>query len=475
MNNRQDQVEWTFPVRAPILFFAVITLASCVRFEPKPLSPSTLATSLEDRSLTNAELKTFLEKSLGRDLTVWPPVAWDFDMLTMVAFYWQPSLEVARAQWSVATAGERTAGQRPNPTLNIAPGFNSTTPMASPWLLLASLDVPLETAGKRGHRRVHAARVSDAARLNVTTVAWQVRSTLRSHLIELDAAGRREKLLKQQITLQEQIVKALEQRAQAGGMAASELFPVRISLIRLRLDLSEAERLRAESRARVAEALGVSIRALNNINFLFEEEGNERIAELTLDRFRSAALQSRADILGALAEYAAAQAALQLEIAKQYPDIHLQPGYEFDQGDNKWSLGLLIELPVFNQNKGPIAEAKARREEAAARFRMLQAKVLAEIDRAAEVLRVTQQTVTTLRSLANAQAQRKESVAAQFEAGAIERLEVLNAESEWIAAELVQVDGQARFHRAVVAMEEALQLRFNLPAVVYENSPGKAQ
>jgi len=475
MNKRQDHDKWSFPVCAPILIFAAIILGGCVRFEPKPLSPSTLAASLEDRSLTNAGLKTFLEKNLGHGLAVWPPAAWDFDMLTLVAFYWEPSLEVARAQWSVATAGERTAGQRPNPTLNIIPGFNSTTPMSSPWFPLGSLDVPLETAGKRGHRRVHAARVSDAARLNVTTVAWQVRSTLRSHLIELDAAGRREQLLRQQLALQQQIVKALEQQTQAGAVSASELFPVRISLIRLQLDLSDAERLRAETRARVAEALGVSVRALSNINLLFEPEGNQTIAELTLDKFRSAALQSRADVLGALAEYAAAQAALQVEIAKQYPDVHLQPGYQFDQGDNKWSLGLLVELPILNQNKGPIAEAKARREEAAARFRALQSKVLAEIDRAAEVLRVTEQTVGTLRSLASAQAQRRDSVKAQFEAGAIEHLELLNAESEFVAAQLVQVEGQARFHQAFGAMEEALQLQFNAPAAIYEASPGSAR
>ena len=475
MNKPQDQDKWTFPVWALILFFAAITLAGCIRFEPKPLSPSNLAASLEERSLTNAELKTFIEANLGHDLAAWPPAAWNFEMLTLAAFYWHPSLDVARAQWLVARAGESTAEQRPNPTLNITPGYNSTTSVPSPWLPLTYLDVPIETGGKRGHRRAQAARVSDAARLNVTTVAWQVRSTLRSHLVELDAADRREKLLEQQLALQEQIVKALEQQAQAGAVSASELFPMRIILIRLRLDLSDAERLRAEARARVAEALGVSIRALSNINLSFEPAGDERIAELTLDKFRGAAMQSRSDILAALAEYAAAQATLQLEIAKQYPDVHLQPGYQFDQGENKWSLGLLVELPILNQNKGPIAEAKARREEAAARFRALQAKVLAEIDRAAEVLRVTEQTVGTLRSLANAQAQRKESVAAQFEAGAIEHLEVLNAESELIAAQLVQLDGQARFHQAIGAMEEALQLRFNLPTAIYEASPRSAK
>ena len=41
------------------------------------------------------------------------------------------------------------------------------------------------------------------------------------------------------------------------------------------------------------------------------------------------------------------------------PDVHLNPGYQFDQGDNKWSIGLTFDLPILNQNQGPIAEAKA--------------------------------------------------------------------------------------------------------------------
>ena len=52
---------------------------------------------------------------------------------------------------------------------------------------------------------------------------------------------------------------------------------------------------------------------------------------------------NRADVRGALAEYAASQSALQLEIANQYPDLHLGPGYGWNTGnagDNKWSLGV---------------------------------------------------------------------------------------------------------------------------------------
>src|SRR5205085_5098035 len=104
--------------------------------------------------------------------------------------------------------------------------------------------------------------------------------------------------------------------------------------------------------------------------------------ELTTAEARGKAALSRTDILAALAEYAASQSALQLEIAKQYPDLHIGPGYQLDQTDNKSTLGATLTLPVLNQNQGAIGEAMARREEAAARFMAVQAKVLGEIDRA---------------------------------------------------------------------------------------------
>ena len=178
---------------------------------------------------------------------------------------------------------------------------------------------------------------------------------------------------------------------------------------------------------------------------------------MTTAEIRRAALRGRTDILGALAEYAAAQANLQLEIAKQYPDVHLNPGYQFDLGENKWSLGLSFDLPILNQNQGPIAEAAARREEAAAKFNAVQFKVLAEIERAVEVFRVSEKNSATLRALAETQAKQRAAVESQFNAGALERLDWLNAQFESVNADLLQLDARAKLQAAAAALEDAVQ------------------
>jgi cobalt-zinc-cadmium efflux system outer membrane protein len=462
------------------MFFAsILALAGCARFEPKPISPAQTAAELESRSLTNAALKIFLEKNLHRDLTNWPAASWDFDMLTLATFYYHPDLAVARAQWNVAQAGVKTAGGRPNPTLSITPGYDTTHNAGlSPWFPAVNFDLPVETAGKRGHRIAVAGRLSESARLNIATVAWQVRSNLRASLIDFLAARQRVDLLQKQIGLQEQVIKLLNQQVEVGAISSFEATPFRITRAKTQLDFADAQRQLAESRVRVVEAIGVPASALGvpsrplrdgNENshdpskegtptFSFELPTDFSAAtNLTSAEIRHLALLSRSDILGALAEYAAAQATLRLEIAKQYPDIHLNPGYQFDQGDNKWSLGITFDLPILNQNQGPIAEAKARREEAAARFNALQAKVLAQIETAVEVFRVTEKNSEALQSLATEQAKRRDSVEAQFKAGAAEQLDFLNAQSEFALAELAQLDGRSKLQQAAAALEDAVQ------------------
>src|SRR5581483_684486 len=186
----------------------------------------------------------------------------------------------------------------------------------------------------------------------LATVAWQVRSALRAALLDFVTTQRRESLLREQVALQERIVTLLGQQVEAGAIARADAVLPRINLQKSQLDFADARRQRAEARTRLAEALGVSSAALAGINFRPElVDAFAPPADLTSDDVRRAALQSRPDILGALADYAASEAALQTEIAKQYPDVHFNPGYQYDQGNNKWSIGITFELPILNQNQ----------------------------------------------------------------------------------------------------------------------------
>jgi outer membrane protein TolC len=381
------------------------------------------------------------------------------DTLTMAAFYFQPSLDIARAQWGVAQAGLKTAGGRPNPILSAVPGYTVNPGTAvSPWIPLVSLDIPIETAGKRNYRIAQARHLSDSARLKIAVTAWQVRSSLRASLLDLAAASRRAGFLQTQLQLQQQSVALLEQRLEAGAAARTELTLPRIALARAGGDYAAARRLAAEARARVAEAIGVPVKALEGLELTFPLDFSaEAGKELTSAEARRQALRGRADVLSALAEYAASQAALQLEIAKQYPDVHLNPGYQFDQGQHKWTLGISVELPVFNQNQGPIAETKAKREEAAAKFLAVQSKAIADIDRALAGRAAAMEQMTRQAELTRLAHEQSAAAENQFNVGASDKLEFAGAKLEAIANELAYLDAQIQAQQAQGQLEDAIQ------------------
>jgi outer membrane protein TolC len=459
------------------LLCGIVAIVGCAHFEPQPVSPAQTAAQFDARRLDDPGLKKFLLLNLGQDIPNWPLENWSFQELTLVAFYYHPSLEVARAQWRLAEAGVKTAGGRPNPTLSVTPEYNATTFTPSRWAPSVNLDLPIETMGKRSKRIAAAMNLAESARFSFTSAAWQVRSGVRTSLLDFKMAGQRAELLQQQIILQQQIVQRLQQRFAAGAMSRTELTPAQIALNQTQLDFGAAQSQQAEARSRLAEALGLGVAALDGKKIDFDLT-TRNVEQLTSAEARRMALVSRSDILVALADYAAAEDDVRLEIAKQYPDVHLNPGYQFDQGDNKWSLGLTVELPILNQNQGPIAEAEARRKLAAAKFIQLQAQVIGEIDRALSGWRVAQLQLQAGHELLAVQQQQQKSAEAQIKAGAADELDLLNAQLEFQSARLVLLDSETKLQSALGALEDALQLPADSLAAVIrkissENPNGK--
>lgn len=444
------------------LLLAGFVFTGCAHFTPKPISLVDSAARFEQRSLADESLRRYTETNLHRAFPTWPSAAWDLETLTLAAFYFNPDLAATRANYDSVAAGKITAAQRPNPTVSVSPVYNTTTAVPSPWLVTASLDVPIETAGKRSYRRAQAQHLSDAARFGLATAAWDVRARLRRAMLELWAAQEGETLLRAQQTAQESIVRLLEKEQEAGGITPAEVTRERIALEQTRLAWLDAESRRAQARVQLAGVIGLPPRALDGVAISFEAF-TQPPPELPPADARRRALFNRTDILGALAEYAASESALQLQIAKQYPDIHLNPGYEFDQGSDKWGVGLSFELPILNQNRGPIAEADARRRESAAKFDALQARVFGEIEIALAGGENARQKFAAAAALL-AQSQKQERATMEmFKAGEVSSQALAAAKLESATAALSQLDARMKAQQAVTALEAALQCPLEFP------------
>lgn len=452
--------------RSPLLACALFALlAGCATYHAKPLVPAKLARQFEDRSLASDALHAYLARELGHDLRAWPLPQWNFKMLVLAAYYYSPALDIARAQWGTAKTGIDVANAVPNPVLQLP--FQYSTPSPGPGLPYTvgpALDIPIETAHKRGYRVDQASHLSEAARLNIGTAAWRVRAQVRSALLALYAARQRASLMERKADAERHIAAMIKKRLSIGESSGPEANAAELAATQAQADVAAAHGAQRDGRAQLAAAIGVPLAALDGIQLSLEAfDALPPVPSSALAR--NDAILHRTDLLASLARYAAAESALQLEVAKQYPDIHLGPGYTYDTGTRKIAFGLAgITLPIFDQNQGGIAQAEAKRKEAAAHTAALQDTILGDL---AHALARYQDSRAVVQIFAKRQAlahRQLDGQAASFAAGDIDRVALAQARAAYQSSAIARLDAVVAAQEAAGLLEDALQRPLASPA-----------
>lgn len=457
------------------LFAVALGLVACASYEPRPLDPAESARKLAGRSLRDPGLRAFAQRVRGGSQASWPPAAFGLSELTVAGLYFHPDLDVARSSVELARASEQTASQRPNPALSVTPSHGGTETSPSPWYLTALLNVTLETGGKRDARTALSRRQIETARLRVTEAAWSVRDRIRRALIALRLAEQTEQLLETQQDLVDENERRVSERYAVGAASAFEQLQAQLAARASMLALRDAQRQAAEARVALAGSIGVLPEALEGLAFTYDELDAAPTSDAVSD-MRRLALTHRADLLAALSTYAEREAALRLEVANQYPDLHFGPGYTFNAGEHRWSLGLLnLSLPVFHQNGGPIAVARARRDEAAAQFLALQLRVLEAVGRA----QAAYQGALHKRADADAMWAQSESqlqrADAQLSVGALSQADLVAVRLQRSQAEVTRLSASAALQLALADLESSVQSPFGLAPSSWQDAPARTQ
>jgi len=245
-------------------------------------------------------------------------------------------------------------------------------------------------------------------------------------------------------------------RVKAGESPRTDLGVYQTQQGRDSLDLADGRSKLDAARAKLADSVGVPALALRTtaVSFGALDRFPASPSERTL---RKAALVRRSDILGALEDYATADAALRLEIAKQTPDIHLNPGYTFDQGQSKWALGIGLTLPI-DRNAGPIKEAIAKRDEAAAVFERLQIGIRGELDQALAAYNADRQRLREVESLLESQTRQFSDAERLAKAGEGDRIAENSARSLVLQAQLARIDALTQAQQSLGRLEDSIRL-----------------
>jgi outer membrane protein, heavy metal efflux system len=444
------------PARHIFIVALANLLTGCAshKYQVAQIAPEQIANRVHARSLSDPGLRDFEQSRLGQ-AQPWPPQSWTPTQLMLAALYFSPDLDVARSETQAAQAGVVTAGARPNPTLDIAPGY-STFPQ--PWLFDAVFTLPIETAGKRGRRIEIAKRQLDVALWQLGETGWQVRSRLRTALLNFFVTERRLSLLRDEEKLRAENVRLIERRVEIGQLPSPELDSARIELANVRVAIGAAQSALGQERAEIAASLGVPLLALEAIHFEWPTFSQPPPVEpIDLAAMERTAVLNRLDLRRSLAEYAVADSTLRLELARQYPDLHLGPGYSLDEGANKFTLGLSITLPIFNRNKGPIAEAEARRKQAGQRFLAVQFQVLSDVEKARAAYSGAISELRAADTALGVQRQTEQRAQRSFDLGESDRLALAGVRLQTAVAERARLDALEKAQTALGQLEGAVQ------------------
>ncbi|HNZ56432.1 MAG TPA: TolC family protein [Methylophilaceae bacterium] len=451
------------PLAHKSLYLAIVAVISIQfvacsfqEYAPKPIDAAQSAARFSSKSFEDSQFQQFLIAQ-GYAVERLPIQLWHLDDLTYCALFFHPSLEVARTQWRSAQLAEQVAGNKPLPTLNSHLAHSDDPdPAKKPFALGLGIDIPIEVANKRLVRIEQAQHLTQIAKLEIAQTAWQLRHQLAQTFSNIQYNQQQISLLAKEKNLREAIVKLYQKRLTLGEASNIELSNATLQLQSSENALLSAQQAQLVLQSQLASQLGLPLAQVNKMALAPIDEERHQSATPT-DEVQATALQNRIDIRIALERYAAAEAKLKLEIANQYPDLVISPGYTYEFGDNVWSLGISSLLALLNKNKTNIAAANQLREVEAAQFDALQIKVIQEANTARAQLTQASAELHDQQQLLVQQRTKTQRFARQFAAGEIDRLTITYAELENVGAEKALALARYKRNQALDQLENTMQ------------------
>jgi len=379
---------------------------------------------------------------------------WTVSDLLSVALSQNPDVLAAKARRLSAYRLADASRARPASGLSLSAEYANNAG-SSPWLYGSGLDLPVDGGVRRKGRLTLADLDRLQADLEYEGAVWAVRNTL-AHAIASRRAAMENLVLSQRLAdIRQKRADLMDARVAAGEDA-------RPSALLARTDLSAARRRVADALARISQANSDLAKSLGM--------APSAVEAIRLAPFRSQAVESamdpdsalrRSDVLAAMVAYDRAETDLQLEIARQFPELRIGPGYTWDHGVVKLPLNLALVLPPTDLNRANIRTAEAKREEAARNLEAIQANVLDQLGRARDNLARSRMQIALIRDRDLPAAQGLDNAARRaLRAGEGDQPDALAAQAALLEVELAMAEAEGAEASAAIDLEDALRMPF---------------
>jgi outer membrane protein TolC len=437
-----------------------LAAGGCQSYERRPLNMAERQAAFLARTPESPEVRAFAEslaaRSIGHSVGTTEFDASDgitCEEAEVIALVFNADLRVARLRAGVTLASAENAGLWEDPTIGVdLTRIIESTP--NPWKVFSSVGLTIPISGRLEIEKQRAGVEHAAELARVAQREWAVRMSVRRAWSEWTALDAQLAVTRDFLSRVDQILSVVDKMERAEEIARTEARLFRIEKATKASDLAVLESRVREADLRLRSLMGMSPDA--PLRLLANGVGPARSTAQARADVAELQLRNPA-VLVAAAEYEAAEKTLELEVRKQYPDIHIGPGYGNEDGQNQVLLGLSVPIPILSANRRGIAEANAQREVARAGAETALEQAIAAV-RSAEVrLAAARQRRSTLESeivpLVDAQYTDARQVARLGEVNTIVLLESLTRQQE---AKVGLVDAARDEAIAAVDLDELL-------------------
>ncbi len=411
------------------------------------------------RLLTGTTLLVALPSLAAAQATSNPPdvKTVSIDDLVETALTHNASLRAAQRGVDVATAAVVTAGALPNPRFELGGGRATSTPTSSAGGISSiGISQLIENPALRQARVSGALYAEQGSRQSLAFTRNDLVAQVRLRSYEYLLRRLQAKEAAESLSLLEQIRERIKVRVQTGETG-------KLDLIRADAEIVNASQREETARLQISQAATTLNRLAAGMlpaRWELNAELDDAVAIPSLDQLKQDAARLNPEVRLLEAELERTRARIDEANASLLPGVELRLSQMREPDRRQDLVGVSVQLPLFDQKRGPKAEAIAERERTLARLEGRRAELTQQLELAWRAVEIANVRVKALSEGAVRSADAALRVAeAAYRFGERGILEVLDAQR--VLRSVRQDLLLARFELKVAQIElEALSGRF---------------
>ncbi len=395
-------------------------------------------------------------------ITVAPPIEADSAVSMVEALQLvlsrHPSVLVAQSKFAAALGRLKQSGYRSNPEFSAEVEDFGRSEKTSPAQTTIGIEQPLDLFGKRGARRRIAEAELSAESLGVQQAYLDLFGAVAVTFAAALGTQAKVDLALQRLELANKIESAVLAKVTDGAVPKAELFRAQTATKLGEIDLESARSEAMQGRLVLATLWGSSDTG-------FQVDG-------VLDRWLTMPPVSapaplddaNPELAGLQSQVRAREAEIRLAQVVGKPDISLGAGYRrlHDDASNSFLVWAAVPLPLFDRNRGGIAEAIARLNQAKAELAMARQRLEGEIRQRLAIVEAQRKQIRLLREQVIPPAQQAmEEMDLAYRLGSQPYMNVLDAQRTLFELQEMLIDALTKGAQATAEIEQLTGHRLN--------------